>query len=85
MGRLEEAADLYEKAAALAKEIGAGQLLAYILEELSRIQFRTGRHFQALATMHAGVESIPRPSLTQRMVKRLLRIPLNMLGTRFKE
>lgn len=82
LGRLDEAVILYEHSAALLEEIGESELRAYILQALSKIQFRTGRQFEALATMQAGVEGIQKPSLRQRIVKRLLRIPMRGLGVR---
>ena len=85
LGRLDEAVVLYEQSAAILEEIGEGELRAYILQALSKIQFRTGRQLEALATMQAGVEGIQRPSLRQKLLKRLLRIPMAGLGVQNKD
>lgn len=85
LGRLDEAAELYEQSAEILQDIGEDELRAYILQALSKIQFRTGRQFEALATMQAGVDGIQRPSLRQRILKRLLQIPMNSLGVRTKD
>jgi tetratricopeptide (TPR) repeat protein len=81
LGRLEEAAILYDQSAMLLGEIGEGELRAYAMQALSKIQFRTGRQLEALATMQAGIEGIEKPSLRQRVLKKLLRFPMRILGT----
>ena len=85
LGRLGEAVMLYEQAAEMLQQIGEGELRAYILQALSKVQFRTGRQLEALATMQAGVDGIQRPSLRQRILKRLLRIPMSGLGVRTED
>ena len=80
LGELDQAVTLYEQSAGMLQEIGEGELRAYILQALSKVQFRTGRQLEALATMQAGVDGIERPSLRQRILKRLLRIPMNSLS-----
>ena len=85
MGRIDEAVILYEQSAELLEGIGEGELRAYILQSISKIQFRTGRQFEALSSMHAGIEGIKKPTLRHRILKRLLRIPMRGLGVRLKD
>jgi tetratricopeptide (TPR) repeat protein len=80
--RLDEAMALYQQSADLLQQAGLGELRAYVMQAISKIQFRTGRQFEALASMQAGLEGIPNPSLKQRFLRRLLRLPLRNLGVR---
>ena len=50
-----------------------------VIQSLSQLQFRTGRQLEALATMQSGIEDIKRPSLRQRMLKKLLKAPIKLL------
>jgi len=78
-----EAMTCYEQAAELFKQSGEYELRAFVMKSISKLQFRKGRIWEALATMYAGIEGIPNPSLSQRLLKRLLRLPLNQLtGTK---
>lgn len=80
--RLDEAMAVYQKSADLLQQAGLGELRVYVMQAISKIQFRTGRQFEALASMQAGLEGLPHPSLKQRVLKRLLRLPLRNLGVR---
>jgi hypothetical protein len=40
---------------------------------------------QAVATMHAGVENIKKPSLKQRFIKSILGVPMQILANQNKE
>jgi tetratricopeptide (TPR) repeat protein len=80
--RLDEAIASYTRSAELLKQAGEGELRAYVLQSISKIQFRTGRQLEALASMQAGIEGINHPNLRQRLLKRLLRLPMRWLGSR---
>ena len=79
LGRLEEAEEAYRHSAALFAEIGEDELRANVMQSLSQLQLRTGRQLEALATMQSGVEDIKRPSLRQRLLRRLLKTPFKLL------
>lgn len=79
LGRVDEAMLSYTQAADLFKQVGDYDLRAYVLKSISRLQFRKGRIWEALATMQAAIEGIPHPSLSQRLLKRLLGWPLQYL------
>jgi len=85
LDRLEEADEAYRKSAELLKDAGEDQLRAKVLQSLSALQFRTGKQLQALATMKAGLEDVEKPSPRQRMLRRLLDIPFNMLNRNAKK
>ena len=78
--RLDEALLVYQQSADLLKRIGESELRLYVMQAISKIQFRSGRQLQALASMQAGVEGLKKPTLKQRLLKRLLRLPLSALG-----
>ena len=77
--RLDEAALDYKKSADILKELEEHDLRAKVLQSLSAIQLRKKKPLQALATMQAGVENIEHPTLKQRILKRLLKIPLQIM------
>jgi tetratricopeptide (TPR) repeat protein len=80
--RYDEALDLYRQSAQLLEQVGESELRAYVLQAISKIQFRTGKQFEALASMQAAIEGIQRPNLRQRFLKHLLRLPMRWLGFR---
>lgn len=79
LGQLEQAEVAYLRSAALLAEIGADELRANVMQSLSQLQLRTGRQLEALATMQSGVENIKRPSIGQRILKKLLKVPSKLL------
>lgn len=80
IGRVEEAVVAYEKSADLLEQVGEGEFRANVMKSLSRLQLKTGRQFEALATMEAGLEGIERPNTKQRFLKRLLKLPYKYMG-----
>ena len=79
LGRLEEAEEAYHRSEALFAEIGEDKLRANVMQSLSQLQLRSGRQLEALASMQSGIEEIKRPSLRQRVLKRLLKTPFKLL------
>ena len=75
-----EAIDTYERSAELLKQAGEGEFRAKVMQSLSQLQLKTGRQFEALATMEAGLEGIERPSAKQSFLKRLLKLPYKYMG-----
>jgi tetratricopeptide (TPR) repeat protein len=80
LGELEDSVSLYEKSAELLKQCGDNELRVSVMQSLSAVQLRLGRQLEALASMQAGLENIPNPSIKQRLVKKILRAPLDFLG-----
>lgn len=74
-----EAADIYEQSANLLEQAGEYELRAHVLQSLSKLQLKSGRQIEALATMEAGLEGFKKPSLKQRLLKKLLRLPFKFL------
>lgn len=80
LGQLDQAEQAYQLSAELLAEIGADKLRANVMQSLSQLQLRTGRQLEALASMQSGVENIKRPSLPQRLLKKLLKVPFKLLN-----
>ncbi len=85
LNRLEEAEQAYWKSAEILKEIGEKELRVSVMQSISALQLRTGRQLQAVASMHAGVNDIDKPTPKQRFLKRLLGIPMNLLNKQSTE
>jgi len=81
VGRKQEAIPIYEQSADLLEQAGEEEMRAHVLQSLSKLQLRSGRQIEALATMEAGLEGFKKPSLKQRFLKKLLRIPFKMMGS----
>ena len=79
LGRLDEALAVYEESAELLKKAGEFDLRSHVQQSISMIQFRTGKQLQALASMQAGMDAIPKPSPRQRFLKKLLHIPMKIM------
>ncbi len=79
LNRLDEALECYERSAILLKQAGEKEFRAIVLESITSIQLRTGKQLQALASMDAALEDKPRLSVKERLLKKLLKTPLDML------
>jgi len=77
--RVEEALEAYELSASLLQQAGETDLRLHTMQAMSALQLESGRRLEALATMKAGLDNIKKPSPKQRLLKRLLDIPFNML------
>jgi tetratricopeptide (TPR) repeat protein len=78
--RSEEAEQAYWQSAQILKELGEEDLRLSVMQSISALQLRTGKQFQAVATMHSGMENLEKPTPKQRFLKRLLNIPMNLLN-----
>jgi tetratricopeptide (TPR) repeat protein len=77
--RYQEAEDAYQQSADLLKRVGEDQLRLNVMQSLSNLQLRTGKHLQALSSMQAGIEDVHRPSPKQRILKKLLGVPFKLM------
>lgn len=78
--RLEESLELYNQCADLLKEIGETQVRADVMQSISGLQLRLGRRLQAIATMQAGLDGLEKPSLKQRVARKLLETPFKLMN-----
>lgn len=78
--RPEEAEQAYWLSAEILKDLGETDLRLSVMQSISAMQLRSGRQLQAVATMQAGIENIEKPTPKQRLLKRLLNVPMKMIG-----
>ncbi len=78
--RYPEAQQNYLESADLLKELGNHELRASVMQSISRLQMRTGRYLDAVVSMQAGLDSIPKPNARQRLAKKLLNLPFRLLN-----
>jgi len=78
--RSEEAEQAYWQSAEILKDLDEKDLRLSVMQSISALQLRTGKQFQAVATMHSGMENLEKPTPKQRFLKRLLSIPMNLLN-----
>jgi tetratricopeptide (TPR) repeat protein len=80
LGKPEEAETLYRQSADLLAETGEDELRASVLRSISELQLKQGRHLEAVASMHAGLEGLEKPKPRQRLVRKLLEMPFKFLN-----
>jgi len=79
LGDTEMAIEKFQVASDLLKEIGDESLRAYVLQNLSGLQLKSGDQFASIATMHTALENKEKLSLKEKFLKKLLRIPFKMM------
>jgi len=79
LNRLDEAIDAYQQSADLLKQAGEDQLRLNVMQSLSVLQMRTGRQLEALASMNVGLDGVEKLSVKQRLIKKLLNVPFQMM------
>lgn len=77
LGQLEQALEGYQSAADLLKEIDDQELRPSVMQALSAVQLRLGQKMDALVSMQAGLEAVEKPSLKQKLVKKILQSPFS--------
>ena len=80
MDRVDEAIEIYLQSATILEQAGEDKLRANVLQSLSTLQFQEGRQLEALASMQSGIEGVKSPTPQQRVLKRLLNIPFDMMN-----
>jgi tetratricopeptide (TPR) repeat protein len=74
MKERERAIELYHQSAVLFEKIGESDLRALVLQRISAIQMQQGKRVEAMATMQDGLSQKKSLSLTDRVLKGLLRL-----------
>jgi tetratricopeptide (TPR) repeat protein len=77
-GKFKEALDYYQQSADLLKEDNELELRTFALKNLSALQLRMGSQFEAMASMDAALNSTKKMTWIEKILKRLLKIPLGM-------
>jgi len=78
-GDTEKAIENYQVSAQMFKELGEHDLRVFVLKNLSALQLRSGEQFQSMATMQAALDIEKKPTLIDRILKKLLKVPFKML------
>jgi tetratricopeptide (TPR) repeat protein len=78
-GNQRDAEHAYRQAADLFEALGDSDQRAVTLQALSRLQLQSGRPFEALSSMQTGLEIKQKPSLRDRIIRRLLNLPNRLL------
>jgi tetratricopeptide (TPR) repeat protein len=75
LSRLPEAEEAYKQSIELLGEAGETDLRTFAIQSLSALQVRMGQHMEAVVTMQSSLEGVKHPSLKQRLINYLLKIP----------
>lgn len=75
LGKLEEAIIKYEQCSALLKETGKLEERGIVLTALSTLHMKMGHQLDAIATMQVAIMNEKKPSLKNRILQKLLKIP----------
>ena len=79
-GEVKKAEECYLQALTRLDESDDKETRSYILQALSRLQLRGGKPFDALTSMQGALDSQPRLSWRDRVLRRLFDIPGRLLG-----
>ena len=79
LNRLDESLARYRQSSELLKQAGDQENRAAVLKSISALQIRTGHQLEALASMDAALENQKKLSLQERLLKKLLDVPMRMM------
>jgi tetratricopeptide (TPR) repeat protein len=75
LGKLSLAVEKYEESSRLLKQTGDLDDRAIVLQSLSELQMKMGHQLDAMATMRIALLNKKKPSLLDRLLQKLLKIP----------
>ncbi|MCX6054002.1 MAG: tetratricopeptide repeat protein [Chloroflexi bacterium] len=73
LGKLAESLSLYETSAEVFNEIHNQKMRVIILKKISDLQLRTGKQYQALASLEASYDNQEQKTIRQKVLKGFLR------------
>lgn len=73
--RYEEAIPAYQTSARYLNEAGEDDLSIEAMKSLSALQLKMGKQIEAVMTMQSALSGVKKPTLKQRILKKLLRTP----------
>lgn len=79
-GELDEAAAFYGEAIALLESAGETDLAQATYTALSRLRMKQGNWIGAINAYESGLDSVSKPSLMQRVLRRFLGVPRKLSG-----
>lgn len=74
LGRVKEALQDFQQASELLKGTGKDEIRSVLLKRISALQLRTNKPVEALFSMDAAVETSPRRSWSERLIRRLMTV-----------
>lgn len=75
----DEAIIFYEKSSNLLEVLGESELRAHVLKSLSAVQMRKGKKIESLFSMQNSLSTIEKPSIRQRILNFLLKLPFKFI------
>jgi tetratricopeptide (TPR) repeat protein len=82
LNRYDEALVAYQHSADLLEKASEDQLRANVMQSRSSLLFKLGRQMEAVVTMQQGLEGVRKPGIKQKLLQRLLSMPMNVLGSK---
>jgi tetratricopeptide (TPR) repeat protein len=79
LGQKEQALDLYQQCSDLLKQENLPELRSAVLKSISALQLRTGRQFEAMASMDAAINTKKHLSLRERFLQMLIKLPFRLM------
>ena len=79
-GEVKQAEACYNQALSCLDEGNDQETRSYLLQAISRLQLRGGKPFDALTSMQGALDSQPRRSWRDRILRRLFDLPARFLG-----
>jgi len=77
----DQALELYKQSSELLKQVGETDMRAFVLKSISFLQFRTGKKFDAMATMRIALDTQRKLTLRERLLKWLLGVVFKLLNS----
>ena len=76
LNRLNDAMESFQRAGATLEKAGEGDLRVDVMQQLSMLQLRRLKFYDAILTLQSGLAGVKNPSLKQRVMKKLLFVHL---------
>lgn len=78
--RYPDAIDKFTQAADLFDQLKETEMVLQVKQSISAMQLRSRNIFSALFSMQEGLEGVNKPTLRQKILLKLLKIPQNLMG-----
>ncbi len=78
--QLEEAVEHYKQSATLLEKVGEADMAMYVWQAVSRLRLKQKEYIAAIGAYEEGVENMPDSSFKKKVMRRLLRMPGNLMG-----
>lgn len=82
LGNAKEALERYRQCSSMLKSIGEQEQRALVLARISALEMRRGKALEAMTAMEVALENKKNLSLLERLLRKILNIPFQMLRRR---